>query len=143
MIQGEFKLRPRYGEVDSMGYVYHANYVTYCHQARTELLRSMDINDSILEENNVMLPVISFDIQYLKPAHYDELLTIYTTISEMPLVKFGFDFEIRNEQQVTIARASSTVVFVNSQSRFPMGVPEFVEEPLKKRFAEVTKTMHT
>ncbi|GAL66792.1 acyl-CoA thioesterase [Jejuia pallidilutea] len=40
MITDVFKLRPRYGEVDQMGYVYHANYVSYCHQARNELLRN-------------------------------------------------------------------------------------------------------
>ncbi len=75
MITDEIQLRPRYGEVDRMGYVYHANYVSYCHQARTELLRKHGINDKVLEENKVMLPVISFEIKYLKPAHYDDLLS--------------------------------------------------------------------
>lgn len=68
MIKDEIQIRPRYGEVDQMGYVYHANYVSYCHQARTELLRKLGVHDRVLEEKNVMLPVISFEIKYKKPA---------------------------------------------------------------------------
>ncbi|NJO87671.1 MAG: hypothetical protein HC831_00930 [Chloroflexia bacterium] len=64
IIADEIQLRPRYGEVDQMGYVYHANYVAYCHLARTELLRKLGVNDSVLEEKKVMLPVISFEINY-------------------------------------------------------------------------------
>ena len=138
MITDEIQLRPRYGEVDQMGYVYHANYVSYCHQARTELLRKIGIHDRLLEANNVMLPVISFEINYKKPAHYDELLTIKTTIREMPEVRLNFDFEVRNEAGVLLTTAKSTVVFVNSNNRFPMGAPDFVEKTLKLQFDKIT-----
>ncbi len=124
------QLRPRYGEVDQMGYVYHANYVGYCHQARTELMRKIGIPDSLLEEKNIMLPVISFDIKYNKPAHYDELITIKTIIKEIPKVRFNFEFEIKNGDGELLTTAKSTVVFVNKDSRYPMAVPEFVEEAL-------------
>lgn len=137
MITDEIQLRPRYGEVDQMGYVYHANYVSYCHQARTELLRKIGIHDSLLEENNVMLPVILFEINYKKPAHYDELLTIRTTIKDMPEVRFNFEFEVRNEEGILLTTATSTVVFVDSKNRFPMGAPVFVEKAL-----ENAKTMN-
>lgn len=137
MITDEIQLRPRYGEVDQMGYVYHANYVSYCHQARTELLRKIGIHDSLLEENNVMLPVISFEINYKKPAHYDELLTIKTTIKDMPEVRFNFEFEVRNEEGILLTTAKSTVVFVDRKNRFPMGIPDFVEKALKQRIEEL------
>lgn len=138
MITDIFELRPRYGEVDQMGYVYHANYVTYCHQSRTELLRKLGINDSKLEKNHIMLPVISFDILYKKPAHYDELITIKTTIRELPKVRFNFEFEIKNEQEMLLSKAKSTVVFVDSQSRLPMNVPNFVENALKPHFKSIS-----
>jgi acyl-CoA thioester hydrolase len=137
MITDELQLRPRYGEVDQMGYVYHANYVSYCHQARTELLRKIGIHDSLLEENNVMLPVISFEINYKKPAHYDEILTIRTTIKDIPEVRFNFEFEVWNEEVILLTTAKSTVVFVDSKNRFPMGAPDFVEKAL-----ENAKTMN-
>lgn len=137
MITDIFKIRPRFGEVDQMGYVYHANYVTYCHQARTELFRKLGINESEFEENQVMLPVISFEIDYKKPAHFDELITIKTTIKELPKLRFHFEFEIKNEQETILSKATSTVVFVNSQSRLPISVPTFIENILETNFESI------
>ena len=134
MITDKIEIRPRYGEVDQMGYVYHANYVSFCHQARTELLRKFGINDSVLEENEIMLPVIEMNLKYLKPAHYDERLTITTTIKEMPVVRFRFEFEITNEKQEKICQATSTVVFVERKTRKPIKIPDLVENTLCKSF---------
>ena len=138
MITDKFKLRPSYGDVDQMGYVYHANYVTYCHQARTELLRKLGIYESEFEKNQIMLPVISFEINYKKSAHFDELITIKTTIRELPKVRFSFEFEIKNEQNTVLSKAKSTVVFVNSKSRLPISVPNFIENTLKTNFKSVS-----
>ncbi len=134
MIRGKMKIRPRYGEVDKMGYVYHANYVSYCHQARTELLRSIGINDKTLEDKNIMVPVIAFSIDYKKPAHYDEVLSIITSIEEIPKVRFNFSFEILNEQKRVVCKAKSTIVFVNCKTRVPMVVPDFVRDTIEKQF---------
>jgi acyl-CoA thioester hydrolase len=134
MITDVFQLRPRYGEVDKMGYVYHANYVTYCHQARNELLRKLGLDEVILEENNIILPVISFDIKYKNPAHFDDLLTIKTTIKKMPTVRFSFEFEIKNEQNILINTAKSTVVFVDIDSRLPKNIPNFIQKILISKF---------
>ncbi len=134
MISDTFEIRPRYNEVDQMGYVYHANHVTYCHQARTELLRKFNINDFELEEKGMMLPVISFNIQYKNPARYDEVLTIKTTIKEMPKVRFQFFFQITNQEGKLVSKANSEVVFVNKETRVPMAVPEFVVDVLEKEF---------
>ena len=134
MITGSIQLRPRYGEVDQMGYVYHANHVTYCHQARTELLRKLGICDHMLEANKIMLPVINFHIHYKNPAKYDDLLTIKTTIKDLPKVRFHFEFEITNGKGDLICMANSTVVFVDSKSRSPKVVPEFVAKVLKNHF---------
>jgi len=138
MITDIFELRPRYGEVDQMGYVYHANYVSYCHQARTELLRKLGIDDNKLEKNHVMLPVISFEIIYKKPSHFDEFITIKTTIRDLPKARFSFEFEIKNEQSTLLSKAKSTVVFVDSHSRLPMSIPDFIENRIKSKFESVT-----
>ena len=130
MITDLFQLRPRYGEVDKMCYVYHANYVIYCHQARNELLRKLGLDEVKLEENQIMLPVISFDIKYRKPAHFDELITIKTIIKEMPKVRFCFEFEITNEQKELLSKAKLDVVFVDIQSRLPKRIPSFIEKKL-------------
>ena len=131
ILEGEIHIRPRYNEVDQMGYVYHDNYVTYCHQARTELLRKLGIHDNKLEKQNIMLPVISMDLKYHKPAGYDELLTIRTRITDIPTTRFNFEFEIRNEKSELVCSAKSTVVFVDSQTRKPMRAPKIVTEKIK------------
>lgn len=137
MITDTYELRPRYGEVDQMGYVYHANYLSYCHQARTELLRKLGIDESKLELIDIILPVISFEIAYKQPAHYDEPITITATIRELPKIRFSFEFEIKNEQNILLSKAKSTVVFVDSHSRLPVRIPDFVEKILKNKFTSL------
>ena len=97
----------------------------------------MGINDKVLEKNNIMLPVISMNLRYLKPAHYDELLTIKTYIKNRPVTRFSFEFEIVNEKQEKICRADSTVVFVDSKTRKPMRAPEMIEKNLLHKFKAI------
>ncbi|MEO9571634.1 MAG: thioesterase family protein [Polaribacter sp.] len=137
MITDKIQLRPRYGEVDKMGYVYHANYVTYCHHARNELLRKLGLDEIILEKNQIILPVISFDIKYKKAAHFDELITIKTIIKEKPKVRFHFEFEIKNEQNLLLSKAKSTVVFADYKSRLPKSIPGFIENILESKIKKV------
>lgn len=126
------KIRPRYDEVDQMGYVYHANYVSYCHQARTELLRKFGVNDKVLEEDGIMMPVIEMNLKYLKPSGYDEELTVKTRIKELPTTRFKFDFIFENNIGEIVCKANTTVVFVDSVTRKPNRIPVFVLDGLKK-----------
>ena len=81
-----------------------------------------------------MLPVISFEINYKKPAHYDEIISIKTTIKEIPKARFKFEFEIRNESDILLSEAKSTVVFADSKTRLPKAIPEFVKNTLINKF---------
>ena len=145
LIENTIQIRPRYGEVDQMGYVYHANYVNYCHQARTELLRTLNIDDKKLEANHIMLPVINMDLKYHKPAGYDEKLTILTTVSEIPTTRFTFHFEFRNEKDELICTANSTIVFVDSTTRKPMKAPQIVIDAIEEclNIPIIHETHHT
>ncbi len=138
-IKGTLTLRPRYGEVDRMGYVYHANYVSYCHQARTELLRQLGICDEKLESKNIMLPVIDMNMKFHKPAKYDEVLTIETLIKNMPVTRFQFQFETRNNRGELLFTANSTVVFVDSKTRKPMKAPKLVIDALINHFEPIDR----
>ena len=125
------QIRTRYGEVDQMGYVYHANYVSYCHEARTELMRQHGINDNYLEKNNIMLPVVRFNIDYKNAAHYDELLTIETILKEVKGPKMRFEFKITNEADKLVCKACSIVAFVTADKRKPIRIPEIVKQALE------------
>ena len=131
MITSENKIRVRYDEVDKMGYVYHGNYAKYYHISRTELLREVGISDKELESHNVILPVIEMTVSYLKPVFYDDVITIKTTLKELPTSRMKLFHEVYNQNHEIINEASSTLVFVNFNTRKPMKVPEIILNKLK------------
>jgi len=129
MIEDVLLLKPRYNEVDQMGYVYHANYVTYCHTARTELMRKYQLHDAYIEEQEIMMPVIEMNLKYKNPAHYDETLEIKTKVLLNSSIRLSFSFEIKTEEKL-ICIASTTIVFVDKSTRKPMKIPQFVKNKL-------------
>ena len=95
MLEHEIKLRVRYSETDQMGYVYYGNYAQYFEVARVEALRSLGITYKELEEEGILLPVLEFTIRYIKPAYYDDQLTIKVRIPVLPKARIFFEYELR------------------------------------------------
>ncbi len=89
------QLRVRYQETDQMGVVYHANYLTWFEIGRTELIRSLGYPYRKIEEKGLLLPVTEADLKFKKPARYDDLVGIYTRVSQMSSVRLQFAYEIR------------------------------------------------
>ena len=131
MITSENVIQVRYDEVDKMGYVYHGNYAKYYHISRTELLRKVGICDRELESQNIILPVIEMNISYIKPVYYDDLITIRTRLLELPKTRMKFQHEVINKDDEIINIASSTLVFVDSNTRKPMIIPEIILNKLE------------
>ena len=132
MKEHEFNVRVRYAETDQMGVVYHGNYAQYFEMGRVEWLRNLGISYKWMEENGVMLPVVSLSINYKKPARYDDLLTVKTIFKSQTSVKIEFDYEIYNEKLELLTIASSTLVFVDMKTSRPTVPPEYVKEKLAK-----------
>ncbi len=118
----ETKIRVRYSETDRMGYCYYGNYAQYFEVARVESLRSLGISYKKLEDSGVLLPVIDFNINYKKPAFYDDELTIKCEIEEKPNVKIIFNYStFREEELLNVAK--TTLVFLDEKSGKPMRIP--------------------
>jgi len=118
------QLRVRYSETDRMNYVYYGNYAQYFEVARVEALRSLGVSyKNLEEEDGVMLPVLDYQIKFFKPAFYDELLSIHTSITKMPEARIHFEYEVKNEKEELINKASTTLVFVNKATGKPMLAP--------------------
>jgi acyl-CoA thioester hydrolase len=130
MKEHEFNVRVRYSETDQMGVVYHGNYAQYLEMGRVEWLRNLGISYKWMEENGIMLPVVSLNINYKKPARYDDLLSVKTIFKSQTSVKIEFDYEIRNEQGELLTIASSILVFVNMKTGRPTLPPEYVSDKL-------------
>lgn len=127
----DLEIRVRYSETDQMGVVYHGNYAQYFEMGRVEWLRNLGISYKNLEEEGVMLPVVSLATNYKKPALYDELLKLRTSFKKCTGVRIEFDYELYNEANELLTTANSVLVFMDAKTRKPMGVPENVKEKLK------------
>jgi len=134
MFISETKIRVRYGETDKMGYVYYGNYPLYYEVARAEMLRTLNWSYRKMEEEGVILPVASLNIKYIKPAFYDDELTVRTTLKEFPGVKICFYHEVFNEKNELINIGEVTLVFVNFETMRPMSSPAKLNDELKKFF---------
>ena len=132
----DYVLRTRYAETDQMGIVYYGNYPQYLELGRVEWLRSIGFTYRAMEEEGVMMPVVSLQIQYKKPALYDELITIRTKLKELPSTKIEFDYEILNEKGELLSTANTVLVFVDAKTFRPVRCPEKVLKLIKAKSEE-------
>lgn len=123
-------IRVRYGETDQMGIVYHANYATFFEIARTEWLRNLGVSYKDLENKGIILPVISLSFNFIKPAKYDDILTISVFLKKTPLVKIEFDYEIINQNKEKISTGNSVLAFMDRKTNKPTKCPNYILEKL-------------
>lgn len=139
MIYTTHTLRVRYAETDAMKYVYYGNYGAYLEVARVELFRSLGKSYDEIENLGFWLPVSEYQIKYLKPAYYDELLEIHTYIRKIPGVRIEFDYEIYNQKNEKISTAKTTLYFLNSKTNKISTCPDFLLELMLPYFENVEK----
>ncbi|MGC1516967.1 MAG: thioesterase family protein [Maribacter sp.] len=130
MRTNEISFRVRYGETDQMGVVYHGNYAQYLEMARVEWLRVLGISYKKMETDGIMLPVIHLSIEFIKPALYDDLITVKVFLKKKPAVRIAFDYEIKNEAGELLATANTVLVFIDMNRNRPTRCPGFLLEKL-------------
>lgn len=124
---GEIQIRVRYAETDRMGLLHHANYLVYFEQARTELLRQMGRTYRDLEDQGFYLVVAKIEVKYKRPAHYDDMLTIRTTVTRSSLVRLEHKYEVFGPDEHLCCEANSTLACVDAEGKIqPM--PEWVTQ---------------
>lgn len=127
----EISFHVRYAETDQMGYVYYGNYAQYLEMGRVAWLRSLGVSYRTMEEKGVMLPVVSMQIDFKKPALYDDLLTVKSKLKKIPSVKIEFDYEIFNEQNELLVTANTVLAFIDMKTKRPVACPDYVLEKFK------------
>jgi acyl-CoA thioester hydrolase len=132
----ETTIRVRYAETDQMGYVYYGNYAAYYEVARVESLRSLGMTYKGLENQGVLMPVLELKTKFIRPARYDDLLTIKTTIKEKPASRMMFNYEIFNEAGELINIGETTLVFIDKLSARPCHAPLALDLLMKQFFDE-------
>jgi acyl-CoA thioester hydrolase len=136
MYSHEVQIRVRYAETDQMGYVYYGNYSTYYEVARVEALRNLGISYKELEETGVMMPVLENRSKYIRPAKYDNLLTVKLFLKNKPATRIRFEYEIYNEENTLLHIGETTLVFVDMKTGRPCEAPAHLMEVLESYFKE-------
>lgn len=134
----DYKKRVRYGETDQMGYLYYGRYADLYEIGRAEMLRALGMTYKEMElEHRVMLPVAFMETRYIRPAKYDELLTIRTTLRQFPTDKhMTFYVEVFNENNKIVNGGRIRLVFVDMNTMRPIPAPEFFTNLLLPFFPE-------
>jgi acyl-CoA thioester hydrolase len=117
-----------------MGYVYYGNYGYYYEQARSEAIRWAGISYKEIEDSGTMMPITRMNIKYIRPAYYDELLTIKTTISEMPNRLILFTYQVFNEKSELINEGETQLAFIDAATKKMKSAPEVLIQKLKPFF---------
>src|SRR5436190_24148491 len=113
MFTSETKIRVRYAETDQMGVVYHSNFFPYLEVARAESIRQLGLTYADMEKMGVIMPVIEVQCRYLRPALYDDLLTIKVILKELPVHhKIEFHQEVYNEKKEMLVSGKVILYFM-------------------------------
>lgn len=128
------KVRVGYSDTDQMTFVHHSNYVKYYENARWEAFRALGISYKDIEASGVLMPVISMKFDFLKPAFYDDLLTIKTTIKKYPRARVVFNYELFNESGELINSSEVVLAFLEKDTLLPCLPPENIMMALKEYF---------
>lgn len=134
MIESRTQISVRYAETDMMGIVYHGNYLPWFEVGRTTLLKECGLPYKELEAEGYHLPVIELGVKYVRPALYDDTITIITRLKERPTLRIHLEYEVRRGDELLVT-GFTTHAFINKSGE-PVRPPARVTEKMKALFAK-------
>jgi acyl-CoA thioester hydrolase len=114
-----------------MGIVHHSNYVRYYEYARTEMMIYLGFSYGTMEKEGIMMPVISVESKYIKPAYFEDELTIRVTVKNLPTAKMHFFYKIFNQHGELINEGETALSFTNMTTNRPCRPPQRLIEIIK------------
>ncbi len=135
MYESTTQMRVRYAETDQMNIVYYGNYAQYFEVGRVESIRQLGFTYKDMEARGVIMPVVELHIRYLRPATYDDLLTVKTQIRELPHDhRIEFFQEVYNEEGKMLTSGKVQLYFLDAATRRKTNIPEELREKLSAFF---------
>ena len=135
MFVTETQIRIHYALTDQMGVVYHGHYAQFYEIGRAEAIRQIGYTYKDIEAMGTIMPVVDIHSRFLRPAKYDDLITVKTTLKELPLHhKIVFHHEIYNEQDELLNTGDITLYFMDARNMKPCEMPEALKEKFKGYF---------
>ena len=118
MIKFTYKTKIYYKDVDQMGIVYYSRYYEYFEAARTELLQSIDIDVTTIEDDGYFMPVVTSHCEYKIGANFEDIILVETSINELPKATMRIDYEIyRNNNSELLVTGYTTHAFTDKSGK--------------------------
>jgi acyl-CoA thioester hydrolase len=131
MFVSETQVRVRYVETDQMGVVYHSHYFQYFEVARAEAIRKLGFTYASMEKTGTIMPVVEVKCKYIRPALYDDLLTITVSLEHLPDDhRITFDSEVYNEKRELLAKGHVTLYFLEAHTMKKAKMPQDLYDKL-------------
>ena len=124
------EFRVRYGETDQMGVVYHAEYVVWCDEARTDLIRAAGMPYAELERGGVALAVTDLSIRYHASARYDEIVRVETRLTDVRSRAVTFEYVVKRAAGGERLASARTVLVALDRTGRPTALPAAFRERL-------------
>ena len=124
-----------YALTDQMGVVYYGNYAQFYEIGRTEAIRQLGYTYKDIEAMGIIMPVVEMNSKFLRPAKYDDLITVKTTLRELPTGHaINFFFEIFNDDDKLLNAGNVILYFMEAVTMKRAKMPAELEEKLKGYF---------
>ena len=137
MFISETKIRVRYAETDQMDVVYHGNYAQYFEVGRAESIRQLGYTYKDMEAMGIIMPIVEWHAKFIRPAHYDELITVKTMLKELPVDhRIEFHQEVYNEKAKLLTSGKVVLYFLESSTREKTSMPSDLLDKLRPFFEE-------
>lgn len=135
MFSFDTHVRVRYADTDQMQVVYHAKFIEYFEVGRTDSMRSLGITYKDVEHSGIIMPVVSLDCKFIKPALYDDLLTIRTSLLQLPKDhKIEFHQEVYNEKEQLLCKGKVVLYFMEKITFQKTEMPALLTSKLEPFF---------
>ncbi len=129
-------IRIHYALTDQMGVVYHGHYAQFYEIGRAEAIRELGYSYKDIEAMGIIMPVVDIHSRFLRPAKYDDLITVKTSLRELPIHhKIVFHSEIYSEKGDLLNTGDVTLYFMEAKQMKRCEMPA----PLKEKLAPYFK----
>tara|TARA_B100001142_G_scaffold197532_1_gene196362 strand:- start:146 stop:550 length:405 start_codon:yes stop_codon:yes gene_type:complete len=126
MINYDHKVKVYYRDVDKMGIVYNTRYLEYFEESRTELLKSINLSVTKIEEAGIRLPVVTSHCKYYKGANFEQELIVSSTIKTSPKARLIIHYKIHcADDSSLLVEGYTEHAFVNNKNK-PVKVPALI-----------------
>lgn len=126
MLTSTSTVRVRYAETDQMGIVYHANYFAWFELARIDMLDRLGYPYKQMEAEGYLLPVLEIQAKYLRPARFDDIVTVTVQMREAPRLKFTLHYTLTHPHNGLLVEGYTRHAFIDSRGRASKPPPRFL-----------------